>query len=117
MKGYYQGDIVKVNYPFSDKNSQLKQRPVLIISNAKLNIPKFNEIIVLPITSINVEDDFLFFLEDDMLTINLPKNSQVRCQHLLTIHKEDVISFICKFRNKVALEMLLKKVSSIIQLE
>ncbi|MFN0047869.1 MAG: type II toxin-antitoxin system PemK/MazF family toxin [Cytophagales bacterium] len=88
---YKQGDIIEVWFPFSDFPMKGKIRPAIIISNELSNAID-NDVLVAPITSKIRENEFSFLLQDEYLTISLPKNSEIRCNKMATIRISNIIS-------------------------
>jgi mRNA interferase MazF len=87
------GDIVRVNFPFSDDSDQ-KLRPALVISNSLVNGTK--DIILAQLTTNPRHDDFSFEISENMLTRSLRSYSEVRCHKLFTASKEIVKDKISK---------------------
>lgn len=81
---YEQGDIVWVEFPFSDSPSSGKKRPALIISNSSNNSID-QDYILLQITSKIRNDSFVFNLSVNSLSSPIPVESQVRCNKLATV--------------------------------
>ncbi len=81
------------------ENQEEKPRPVLIISkfSNRAFIPPSRTLICLPITSNQNSDKFMIKITDeDMEEKKFPKPSQVICDQIFTIFKNDVIKRIGK---------------------
>ncbi len=88
---YNQGDIVVVNFPFTD-GSAFKKRPALIISNATIN--KTGDYILVQITS-KINTDALSITIEDSDSLNpLPLNSFIRVHKIFTVHDSLILSKI-----------------------
>ena len=89
-----QGEVVWVQYPFSDNPRKYKYRPALVISNAKANRID-NDVVLLPITSSLKNDEFSFFIENNHLQDGqMPKASEVRCNKPTTIRIDFIIGHL-----------------------
>ena len=86
---YSRGDIVSVNFPFTD-GSQTKERPALIISNE--TTAATGDVVILMISSKTRERDITIELTPELLVSHLPKNSFVRCHRLFTMDADLVLS-------------------------
>lgn len=106
---YKQGDIVAVRYPFSDDFKKSKLRPAIVVSNDKSNSID-NDIIICQITSKPRNDYFSFALSSQKLLLPLPKNSEIRCNKIITIRKELIIGKYTEVKGKEVLDKILKKV-------
>jgi mRNA interferase MazF len=84
---YKQGDLVFVNYPFDDTNSN-KKRPAIIVGKSK---SRFNTYIVAKVTSNGRTDDSSFWLDNSTLSFPTPHPSQVRCDVLQTISEAKLL--------------------------
>jgi mRNA-degrading endonuclease toxin of MazEF toxin-antitoxin module len=86
-----QGQIVWVQYPFSDDPDKYKYRPALLISGSKTH-QMDNDVILLPITSSLKNDDFSFLLYEERLKQGpLPKSSEVRCHKPATVRSTLIV--------------------------
>ena len=92
-----QGDIVLVNFPFSDL-SDSKRRPAIVVSNAHVN--KTSDIILAAITSTIRNDEFSFSLPNTILTTPMHSTCEVRCHVLFTADKTVVIKKISALKTK-----------------
>jgi len=91
MNKYKQGDLVWLNYPYSDDFSQSKRRPAIIISNDISNSLD-EDYLLCPITSILRNDIFPFRLENEFLSRPLPKTSEARCNKIVTVRESIIIA-------------------------
>ena len=107
---YQQGDIISVNYPFSDDFKKSKLRPAIIISNQKSNNLD-GDVLICPITSTIRESEFSFLLNDIDLSDPLPKNSEIRCNKIATIRSSLILNKISAL-NIEALRIVLLKIKS-----
>ena len=107
---YQQGDIISVNYPFSDDVKKSKLRPAIIISNQKSNNLD-GDVLICPITSTIRESEFSFLLNDIDLSDPLPKNSEIRCNKIATIRSSLIVNKISAL-NIEALRIVLIKIKS-----
>ena len=107
---YQQGDIIAVNYPFSDDFKKSKLRPAIIISNQKSNNLD-GDVLICPITSTIRESEFSFLLNDINLSDPLPKNSEIRCNKIATIRSSLIVNKISAL-NIEALRIVLLKIKS-----
>ncbi len=95
-----QGEIVLLPFPFSDL-SDLKKRPVVIISNDKYNSSS-NDVIVLAVTSnITVKSNGITLSQKDMGTGVLIKPSKIRTDKIFTISKQLIIKTFGKIKPEV----------------
>jgi len=97
MSKYKQGDIVFINFPFSD-GSSFKPRPALIISNDSLRY--VNEVIFLPITGTRFKDKLGFNINNNMVVRDMPKNSQIRLNKIFAMDKKLVIKKVNELKPK-----------------
>lgn len=87
---YNQREIVLVPFPFSDL-SEIKRRPVLIISNDSFNGSNY-DIIVCAITSKQYLDEFSISIESNSLEYGLlPEPSVIKTHKIFTISKSKII--------------------------
>lgn len=108
---YQQGDIIAVNYPFSDDLKKSKLRPAIIVSNNKSN-QLDSDVLICPITSTIRESEFSYLINDIDLSMPLPKNSEIRCNIIATIRSSLIINKISTL-NKSALNSVLTKIKSV----
>ena len=87
---FKQREIVLVPFPFSDL-TQIKKRPVLIISNDSYN-ELFEDVLVCIITSKHYEDNYSVNLENDDLEFGvLPEPSTIKAHKIFSVHKTKII--------------------------
>lgn len=87
---YKQREIILVPFPFSDL-SQIKKRPVLIISNDSYN-QTHDDVLVCIITSKHYEDNYSILLENEDLDFGvLPESSVIKVHKIFSIHKTKII--------------------------
>jgi mRNA interferase MazF len=79
---FKQGDIVAVDFPFTD-GSSTKKRPAIVVSNDSISAT--GEVIVLMITSKKSDGAPMVNLVPDLLTRALPKDSFAKCHRIYTI--------------------------------
>ena len=89
MSKYKQGDIVVVNFPFTDI-SQTKKRPALVVSNDTVN--QTGDYLLVQITS-QVKNDGLSIpiSTTDFVNNALPLNSFVRLHKLFLLNESLII--------------------------
>ncbi len=90
MKGYTQGDIVLIPFPFTNL-SQTKRRPALIISNNKVN--ETGDYLLVQITS-RVKSDSLSeeIKDNDYTESRLPATSYVRIHKIFCLKNHSCLS-------------------------
>jgi mRNA interferase MazF len=107
----FQGDIVIVQFPFSDQSAS-KVRPAIVISNSKIN--KTSDVILAAITSQYRTDEFSFPLKNEMLTIALHRDDcEVRCHNLFTAEKSVIAKKISSLKSGNHIELYEKIISGI----
>ena len=87
---YNKGEIVLVNYPFTDSNNS-KQRPVIVISNNNSNK---KTCIVVKVTSVIRNDRYSFYIDNTDYSVELEKESEARVNEILTIDNKLIIKRI-----------------------
>lgn len=90
---YNQGDIIIVNYPFSDDFKKSKLRPAIIISNQNSNVLD-NDLLICPITTLIRASAFSYLIDENDITDALPRNSEIRCNKIATIRATLIINKI-----------------------
>jgi mRNA interferase MazF len=98
---YKQGDIVLIPFPYSDL-SQSKKRPVVIISNDKINKYLF---IVAKVTSVIRNDRFSYNIFKNQSKKLLNFNSEARTNELFTVHKSIIIKKITSLKSNAIKEL------------
>lgn len=110
---YKQGEIILTRFPYSNFE-QFKIRPALVLSTQTIH--KFNDIIILGITSQKL-DDTKFEVEitnQDLLKGSLPKKSFIRISKITTLEKSLIlkkVAFISKNKQNEVLEKISKMLS------
>ena len=79
---FERGDIVAVNFPYTDGN-QSKERPAVVISNTQ--IAETGDIVIVMISSKNRTDNTSVELTANLITHPMPRTSFVRCHRLFTV--------------------------------
>lgn len=110
---YKQGDLVWVNFPFSDDFSQTKKRPAIVVSN-ELSNSLDDDLLLVPITTALRNDDFSFLLEDSNTSKPLPQKSEVRCNKIITFRQSLIIGKFAELQ-PVALQQVLTKIILVFQ--
>ncbi len=103
---YNQGDIVIVNYPFSDDFKKSKLRPAIVISN-QISNSLDNDLLICPITTSIRESAFSFFINENDITDPLPRNSEIRCNKIATIRATLIINKISSIKSNALNKVLL----------
>jgi mRNA interferase MazF len=86
MEGFMRGDVVVVNFPFTDL-SEVKRRPSLV-----LKVVDNEDLILCQITSRFKQDRFSIPLSsEDFLSGSLIKESFIRPNRIFTLHKELIL--------------------------
>ncbi|MBA7558352.1 hypothetical protein ES705_51151 [subsurface metagenome] len=113
---FKQGDIVKLNFPFSDDPSKSKLRPATIISNSDSN--KLDaDLILLPITTTIRITPFSFLLDNSFLSRSLPKDSEIRCNKIFTLRKSLIQGKVSSINDKNKIEEMSNLVFEAIKTE
>lgn len=110
---YKQGDIVWVNYPFSDDFAKSKKRPAIVVSNEKSNALD-NDLLIVPITTSIRGDTFSYKLESSDLVQPLPFVSEVRCNKIITIRKRLILAPLSSLKED-SLSKIIQKIISVFQ--
>ncbi|MBI1287927.1 MAG: hypothetical protein GC178_10140 [Flavobacteriales bacterium] len=79
---FEQGDIVAVDFPFTD-GSATKKRPAIVISNESISAT--GDAVILMVTSKRSSSISMIELTPELLTSPLPKNSFAKCHRIHTI--------------------------------
>lgn len=86
MEGFVKGDIVVLNFPFTDL-SQFRKRPVLVVADLQ-----GEDIILCQITGEKREDIYSIILQNsDLEKGNLKKESRIRPNKLFTGEKSTIL--------------------------
>ncbi len=97
---YEQGEILIVPFPFSDL-SNIKRRPVLILSNNKDN-KNSKDLIICGITSNLRDKEHSVAIENhNLLFGQIPIKSLIKIDKLFTIEKSIVIKKIAKLNQEI----------------
>jgi mRNA interferase MazF len=83
MNTYQQGDIVIIEFPYSDTTGA-KLRPVLIVSNDTANSQDY-DIVCVKITTNQRSDRYAIALPPTATLQPLPRNSEIRCNKIQTL--------------------------------
>ena len=94
---YKQADIVVVKFPFTD-GSEFKKRPVLVISNEKVN--KTGDYLVVQITSKFNNDGLSILIEDNDCQQPLPLKSYVRIHKIFTVSQSLILTKVTSVKPK-----------------
>lgn len=93
---FEQGDIVQVPFPYSDLSGS-KKRPVIIISNQKVN--KSMNVICCVISTKPHKDDILI-KENDLEGNQLPFTSYFKPHMIFTVNKNLIIKKLAKSKKE-----------------
>jgi mRNA interferase MazF len=99
-----QGDIVAVDFPFTDGRG-IKRRPALVLSSDLIN--KTGDVILMQITSKSKNDGLTVTLKPDDTTSPLPLQSFLRVHKLFTLDSTLVIKKLSKLNEDVFNNVLL----------
>lgn len=99
---YDQGDIVLVEFPFSDL-SDTKLRPAIVVSNIDIN--NTDDVILAAITTNIKNDEYSFELSNTFLTKPMDKQCEVRCDKLFTCNQGIIKKAITKLHNPQVVEL------------
>ena len=106
MEGFVKGDIVVIDFPYSDFKN-IKRRPVLI-----LKVPKGHDVIVAQITGSSYEKIVEVSLkENDFSKGNLKRESFVRIDKIASIEKSLIKYKACSLKHEKFEEILNQIVS------
>jgi mRNA interferase MazF len=112
---YKQGDIIIINYPFSDDLKKSKLRPSIIISNQKSNSLD-NDLLICPITTSIRASQFSYLIDEHDITNALPRNSEIRCNKIATIRFTLIVNKISSLKLN-ALNKVLVIIQSVFNLQ
>ena len=97
MGGFVKGDVVVLNFPFSDLTG-IKRRPALVLSDLM-----GNDIILCQITSIATKDIYAIQIEDeDFVKGKLKTESVIRPNKVFTADKNLILYNACSIGNEKA---------------
>jgi len=109
MEEFVKGQVVIINYPFSDFSSQ-KKRPALVIAT-----PKGQDIILCQITSQNHHGSYSIALDsDDFIQGTLHQKSYIRPNKIISIDKS-IVSYTIGSIHKSKLSIVIDKIIEIIK--
>jgi mRNA-degrading endonuclease toxin of MazEF toxin-antitoxin module len=113
---FTQGDIVKLNFPFSEDPSKSKLRPATVISNSNSN--KLDaDLILLPITTTIRITPYSYLLDNSFLSRSLPQNSEIRCNKIFTLRRSLIQGKVSSINNNNKIEEISKLVYDAIKKE
>jgi mRNA-degrading endonuclease toxin of MazEF toxin-antitoxin module len=69
------------------------------------------------ISSVQINDNFSFLLNNEMLSNNLDKQSQVRCQLIALLHEDEIERKISKLKKEYLAKLLTQLKSTVLDLE
>ena len=104
MKNYFRGDIVVIEFPFSNL-SESKKRPVLVLKN-----PKGEDLIVVQITGSSYEKNSEILLKTgDFKQGSLNRDSYIRIDKIASVEKS-LIKYQIGSLNQKKFDEVLKKI-------
>ena len=103
---YTQGDIVLVNFPFTNQENS-KKRPAMVISTNDFNKTS-NDIILVQITKEEYQDGNSISFERNDLITPLDYVSEIRCHKILVAEQSIIIKSISKLRYPVVKKVIAK---------
>lgn len=107
-----QGDIVIINFPFTNL-TESKIRPALIISNETFNSGK--NVILLAISTKQGPEIYSTILKNSDLTKGqLNKNSYIKFSNILSIEKHLIIKKVAELK-KVKTNLIYEKIASFLR--
>ena len=112
MSQYNQGEIVIIEYPFSD-GTGAKLRPVVVLSNTKANTEE-QDLVFAKITTNQRSDDYSLALSDSDTLRPLPRNSEIRANKIYTLDKSLIQRKVTTLSN-TALQKLIDLVHTVIK--
>jgi mRNA interferase MazF len=105
MERFIKGDIIVINFPFTDL-SQSKRRPALVLASTNKK-----DIIICQITSQKFDNFSIPLFKDDFSEGELNKESYVRPNKLVTLDKTLVIYKIGKLNDKKIDDIITKLIN------
>jgi mRNA interferase MazF len=100
-----QGDIVAVDFPFSD-GSRIKRRPALVISSNQIN--QTGDVVLMQITSKYKNDGLTIALQSAELSTALPLKSFLKVHKIFTIDRALVVKKLSRLSEGAFDNVLLK---------
>jgi mRNA-degrading endonuclease toxin of MazEF toxin-antitoxin module len=110
---FQQGDIILVNFPLP---KGFKLHPAIVISVSEVYESEESYICAM-ISSVQINDNFSFLLNNEMLSNNLDKQSQVRCQLIALLHEDEIERKISKLKKEYVAKLLAQIKSTVLDLE
>ena len=100
MGQFVKGDVVVIPFPYSDL-SQAKRRPALVVADLS-----GDDLILCQITSQTIKDKYSVLLsEDDFISGNLNKESNIRPNKLFTADSNIILYKIGSIESKVMIDV------------
>ena len=109
---FNQGDIILINFPFSDF-ADGKVRPAIIISN---HLANKTDVICAQITSKPHKDLLSFEIKDDDVSDILKGYSEIRCHKLFTA-KKSIIKQKISHLHKTSHSKLLRQIQTVLEIK
>jgi mRNA interferase MazF len=100
-----QGDIVAVDFPFSD-GSGIKRRPALVISGDFIN--QTGDVVLMQVTSKFKNDGLSIALKSEDISLPLPLKSFLRAHKLFTVDRALVTKKVSRLNGDAFTSVLLK---------
>jgi len=108
MVAFFRGDVIIVDYPFTDA-SAFKRRPVLVIAS-----PYGDDIIVCQITSrMNIKRYAIEIFTQDIEGDSLSRDSYIMCHKISTIAQSQVIYRVGRI-SKEKMQEVARKIEEIL---
>lgn len=109
---YTQGQIVLVNFPFTDQKNSVK-RPALVISSNDFNRNSY-DIILAQITSEENNDGNSVTIKTDDLITPLNYISEIRCHKILVAEQSIILKSVSNVRHHIV-KKVIAKINTIIK--
>lgn len=107
MGSFIKGDVVVINFPFTDLTSK-KKRPAVVVTKLR------DDVILIPITSIHHTDEYSIPLKpSDFRTGGLSEASSIRPNILFTAQSNLILERKGKIQNQKIAEILEKIIAII----
>ena len=103
---FQRGEIIEVNFPLP--GGELQPHPVVVISNNDINDNE-DAFICVMCSSSTVDDDYTFWLSNDMLSNPTLLRTQVRCHLIALADNNDVLNRRSRL-NQTHFENLINKI-------
>jgi mRNA interferase MazF len=114
MSAYKHGDIVIVEFPYSDATGA-KLRPVLIISNDTANSQDY-DLVCVKITTNQRSDRYAIPLPPTATLLPLPKNSEIRCNKIQTLESGMIKRKVTSL-TPLVLERVIAAINTVIEVQ